>query len=911
MAQVNKMYHQQYLFFKNKYYESFDSYMPNNQELFKVVEDLISGTPYSINRKNIWNYVSLQKHELPLQGWKIHISATPYNNEDVLYLTAKYLIEQNVSFKFLIDQTAFKKMNSKIANRGSAGKFITVYPINQESFEEIIEDLYNILKGYEGPYILSDNRYKDCKILYYRYGGIRANIDVNYRGEQELVLVSPNGHTVPDGRSPYFDPPYWETDPFEKLNQLDEDEDEGELLNDRFEVTDVIQFSSSGGVYEAIDHETNKTVVIKEARPFTSYDKSLDAVERLKKEVTIYNKLSKLKLTPTYITDFYEWEHYYMVMEYFNGEDLSSFVNTNNPLFSLKGDINTYLIKLQNVWKDITYSLKVIHDKSIVFGDLSTNNVMVNYNDDNRRVNLIDFEASWMVGDEPSSLTTAGFTPPTYNGQVDYSPKRDVFSLGAIMIYTLFPLNNLYNLSHEDGINAIDNLFNDININNEIKLLIKEMLDINPENRPTFVEVLRKLESNQITSKYNHNIKTTPQLQSRKLSVKSEEINNTILSKVEKFNNNYIFKTDPINFISNPLNVSYGSFGILHVLNYCNTEIPEGIDEWVKSISLNSKDYPPGLYMGLSGIAWVIFELGHTEKAEEILEQALNHPNMYQSNSIYYGLAGIGMTCIKAYMNTKNNNWLNKAIEVAETIIENKYLVRNYNKNTCYWEDPQQNIWSSYTKGNSGIATFLIYLYQITEYSKLIDTATEAIEFDILHLHEDGEFLRVSRNPVDAENSVYSHYWKDGTAGFLSGLLRLWYITKNQNYKDVIDVLAKDINRKYTFMPNLFSGLAGLCNTLIDLYQFTGEKTHLNSIEYVLSGIENYEIVKEDSFEFPGEQVYRYSHDFGTGSAGISALYFRLNNIENGLNFNFMLDELMYKKDNSKYKLEGVLSNDN
>lgn len=908
MAQVNKAFHQQYLYFKNKYYEEHDNYIPKNSEFRSTIENLIKDTSYTLERKNVWNYVSLNNNDLPLQGWKIHISATPFNNKEVLSVAAKYLIEKKIPFKFLIDQTAYKKMNSKIASRGSAGKFITVYPWNLDSFREIMEGLYNVLKSFDGPYILSDNRYKDCKVLYYRYGGIKANIEVNYRGEQELVLVSPNGHTIPDGRSPYFDTPYWEEDPFSGLSTTENDD--SELLNNRFEVIDVIQFSVSGGVYTAIDHETNRKVVIKEARPFTSYDKSLDSVARLKKEVTIYKKLSDYKLKPTYVTDFYEWEHYYLVIEYFEGEDLSSFVNLNNPLFSLKGDINSYLMKLKNVWLDIAFALKNFHDESIVFGDLSTNNIMINDNEQNWRVNLIDFESSWLMGDEPSELTTAGFTPPPFNGNFDYSPKRDVYSLGAVMISTLFPLNNLYNLSNIAGLKAIKDLFNDLNISTEIQTHIINMLDLNPENRPSIIDVIKMLEENPFTREDDLHVTMPQSLNTKKLNSKSRVINETILNKVKKLNNHYIFKTDPITFISNPLNVSYGSFGILHVLNYCKTPIPQEIDEWVRTLAINPKDYPPGLYMGLSGIAWVMFDIGHNEKAEEILEQALNHQNINKSSSIYYGQAGIGMACIKAYLSTNNVNWLNRAVKIAEELIELKQVVRESNKVTCFWEDPDENIWTNYTKGNGGIATFLMYIYQITAESVFLDTATEAIEFDIYHLHKDENFLRVSRNTIDAEQSVYSQYWKDGTAGLLLGVSRLWYITKNQEYKYVIEGLVKDIIRKYTFMPNLFSGLAGLCNTLIDLYQFTGEKKYLDNIEFVVSGIENFELIENDSIEFPGEQNYRISHDFATGSAGISALYYRLSNVENNLNFNFMLDELLNLNNENKHNFEGALNND-
>jgi hypothetical protein len=78
----------------------------------------------------------------------------------------------------------FLNINNKTMNRASGGKFITIYPRNKNDFKFYIQNLYQILKPFEGPYILSDRRYKDCKVLYYRFGTMQAYNKLDFTGQQ-------------------------------------------------------------------------------------------------------------------------------------------------------------------------------------------------------------------------------------------------------------------------------------------------------------------------------------------------------------------------------------------------------------------------------------------------------------------------------------------------------------------------------------------------------------------------------------------------------------------------------------------------------------------------------------------------------------------------------------------------------
>ncbi|MGH3946390.1 MAG: serine/threonine protein kinase, partial [Pseudonocardiaceae bacterium] len=97
--------------------------------------------------------------ELPAQGWKVHVSACLGNAERVLAAVADYCLNKRVAFKFLRSPDALLLANAKYADRGSSGKFITMYPADEARLEAMLIELGKVLDGSPGPYVLSDLRW--------------------------------------------------------------------------------------------------------------------------------------------------------------------------------------------------------------------------------------------------------------------------------------------------------------------------------------------------------------------------------------------------------------------------------------------------------------------------------------------------------------------------------------------------------------------------------------------------------------------------------------------------------------------------------------------------------------------------------------------------------------------------------
>lgn len=144
---------------------------------------------------------------LPIQGWKIHISAILSNAKDILKIVAQLANEFTFSFKVMPNEQSLWFSTQKAYSREQAGKFVTIYAKDTTAFKQIISRLYHDLRYFEGPFVLTDKRYKDCKVLYYRFGAFESIPNLNIGNTQQLCILSPTGEFLEDRREPQYNKP--------------------------------------------------------------------------------------------------------------------------------------------------------------------------------------------------------------------------------------------------------------------------------------------------------------------------------------------------------------------------------------------------------------------------------------------------------------------------------------------------------------------------------------------------------------------------------------------------------------------------------------------------------------------------------------------------------------------------------
>ena len=110
----------------------------------------------------------------------------------------------------------------------------------------------------------------------------------------------------------------------------------------------------------------------------------------------------------------------WLVSEYVEGVALSQLVGELSPE------------SICAIAKDLLSALRCLECLSLVHGDLSPNNVVI---DLNGQVRLLDFESCSRVGEALSSSATIGFSAPERHARRAGLPTVDTWSVGAILIW--------------------------------------------------------------------------------------------------------------------------------------------------------------------------------------------------------------------------------------------------------------------------------------------------------------------------------------------------------------------------------------------------------------------------------------------------------------------------------------------
>lgn len=859
------------------FFETIDRYEVVEDDFLSSVESWLTGH-WTYTRRGVWFNATPPEdraRDLPIQGWKIHVSSNITDGLEILRAVVPLLDERNVNFKFALDQRILSMMNSKTWGRQGAGKFITIYPVDTEEFVRLLEALHPLTKTFEGLYILSDRRYKDSKVLFYRYGGIRHFAVANERGEEVGMLVSPTGEKVPDERKPIFYSPPWAQDPFEEEHSAEPGDFQDEhgriaLKGGRYLVKNVLGFSNSGGVYIADDIESGEEVVIKEARPFVTFTK--DSISLLEKEHRIMRRLAEAgaEIAPRPIDFFRDWEHYFLVQEYIQGIQLTSFSASRNVTLMTDPkleDTLSFYEEFQRIFIELARVIQALHEHDIVFSDLSPNNVIVLT--DPLRVRIIDFEGAVEVGvDEHSYLYTPGFAYGDQMYGAKSSFEADYFSLGALMHYFLAPFNQIFVIAPRLRFKFIKAVFRDIGFPMAVHDMIAALIENDADKRPRPEQVIEILEEEH-------------ELQPPSFEVYDESENAGFLRNVERIGDyclaladyerkDRLFPAYGSVFHTNPLSWSYGACGVAHALQFVGRDLPDRLLDWIVQPTDNPDSYAPGLYVGLSGIAWTVLDLGRVNVAKRILARSLDHPLAWKTHDLFHGTAGWGMANLKFFLELEDESYRDNAIKAGEHLLS----TARDRDGSLFWKDDDQTP-VGLAHGASGVALFLLYLYQETEQVGFLEAGIRALDFD-LGLAQTTRDGGLSWRRHDDERPIVYPYWRFGSAGIGVTVVRYLHVLGDERYRELAGKIFLDLDRKYAVFPGLFQGLTGIGETLLDFHHFMGEKRFLRAAYRVATGLSLFRIDRDEGLAYPGDGLNKICCDLATGSAGVARFFHRL-----------------------------------
>ena len=323
-----------------------------------------------------------------MQGWKIHVSATPSCAEETLSRTTEVCVRAGISFKFLPVLAELCESSSKNRDRGSAGKFITIYPDDDDQMGRLLTALGDALRGQDGPYILSDLRYTPDAPVFVRYGAILGMRVPDVDDEPVESIVDPRGmRLIPDHRDPRvvipdgvevpeFLRPAYEASQQSCVSRLDD-----------FVSIKPLSFSNAGGVYRA-ELPDGEVRILREARPHAGLDgRNRCALQRQLAEEEVLRDLVGVKGVQQLRGVFTAWEHRYLEVDYIPGETLTSWMSLNTYL--RESDPVEYARQVVGIVDQIITTVEAIHQRGWAFGDLHPGNVLVS---DEATVTMLDLE---------------------------------------------------------------------------------------------------------------------------------------------------------------------------------------------------------------------------------------------------------------------------------------------------------------------------------------------------------------------------------------------------------------------------------------------------------------------------------------------------------------------------------------
>jgi len=876
-----------YLLADAEFYEPMSRYTPLGNDFHEPLSKILPPA-WSLQHRNLWWDCVPEGADVPAQGWKIHVSATPAHSTAILVTVARILFAAGVPFKFLVDRMIMLMVNGKRWHRGSSGKFITIYPKDTAQCGQLLEQLHQATIGYSGPYILSDRRYKSSRVIYYRYGGLLPIKRIDVSGRSVHVIQDEQGNYIDDERNAYFSLPPGMADPFAGHTD-DEDGEPGTLKEGRYQILKLLASSNSGCVYLAHDRHHDQEVVIKEGRPYTNVSlRGLDAVQLLKKEHRLLSVLENEGIAPRPLDFFYDWEHAYLVEEYLaGGITLRDHLGNINLLLRTRAGLEEsrkFYRDYRDVFTKLALAVKALHAHGIVFSDLSMANVIVREGDDHQvRLHLIDFEGAYEDGvDLPTHLYTPGFSPEDMVERGKATREDDYYALGGLLMSGLFPMNSMLVLNRKAHERYLKAHSEDFGLSPLIAGLVHALLSPDPADRPSperIIEVLAH-EHDAVTPNVG-----SGEIESIDLGQTVEQVLRYIDGVASFERKDRLYPADPIVFETNPLSLGYGACGVAYVMHKIRGRVDERVCAWIRQRDVHAINFTPGLYTGLSGIAWSLLEVGMEQDAHRVMGMTEDHYLLRQSPNLFNGAAGWGMARLKFFLATGDKRHLEAARQAGAYIAG---CAEPGEGDSVYWNTPD-GVSASLGHGGAGISLFLLYLALATGDESYQDLGRRSLDWVIAQgFHNpDGGLTWYARDRTPS----YTPYWRWGSSGIGRSLLRYWHVTGDARYADLIEQIHVDCDRKYTIFPGYFFGTAGIAEMYLDMMRFQRwSDLSEAATRKLLSGCMLFPVDRDGGLAFPGESLSRISCDFGTGGAGIALVMHRYL-ARNGASF--MLDDLM------------------
>jgi hypothetical protein len=374
-------------------------------------------------RHGPWRYSRTLRGNEPVQGWKVHLSATLRSASRVFSLARPILRRHDVLFKVPNRLELLAALNSGFVGFSQIGKFLTAYSRSDAEAVALARELHAATRKLEGPHIPFDVRYRKKSIVYYRYGAF-LNL-----GEKDGAgtIVDSAGRIRPDVRDRAHAVPRWRDDPFQPGGVRSHNARLPHPFGPDLLPIKAMMQRGKGAVYKALDLSVlpARFVIVKEGRRHGESNwLGVDGFAQIKHEGRVLRQLERVGVAvPAVLREFTRGQSRYLVLEMFRGRPLLA-RNGSQPG---KSSWRRSLILLDRIGS----ALAAIHRAGYVWRDCKPEHIYFQ----GRQIRLVDFEGACRI--EQTDVHPWGspnYIPPSCRIGISRRPGtlEDDYALGVI-----------------------------------------------------------------------------------------------------------------------------------------------------------------------------------------------------------------------------------------------------------------------------------------------------------------------------------------------------------------------------------------------------------------------------------------------------------------------------------------------
>lgn len=842
-----------------------------------------------------------------VQGWKLHISATPLSAPLVLAQAVPVLLEQSCAFKFAATLNGVVEMTDGRCERGQGGKFLTAYPCDDEQFRTLAEALDHATRGLPGPPVLSDRPYRPGSLVSYRFGAFRGVEVLTDDGAIEVRLQGPEGETQKDQRDARYAPPAWAVPPLPTPTRRSADDHRDgsskPLISGRFAVKGAIRHAYRGGVFLAMDQETGSDVVLKQARPHVgSWVTGSDVRDSLRHEAEMLARLPRVAPRPVGL--FTHQDNLFLAEEFIPGQTLRSWAQGQR---AANGNLGPSLPELATLVRGLVDLLAAVHGEGLVCRDFNPNNVMVTPEGSLR---LVDLEHVTVPGTQVRRAVTLGYAAPEQvrGSSLQYAPgmSADLYSLGAIVFHLATGTDPLLLADRPENRPTGPRLSVLLDAAGPCKLaksaepsvvhfadLVAGLTSENPDDRWSLEQVREFLAETpeQGPEPPRATVAGTSagreELLTRALGDGLDHLLRTMTPEAKR-----LWPDTGFSATTDPCNVQHGAAGVLGVLvraaatpgSGVTMDAVRGVADWIVERLPVLPRILPGLFFGRAGTAWALHSasrlLDDAVLERRALDLALSLPVTWSNPDVCHGLAGAGLALVHLWRATGDAAIEEQAHACADGVLK----AASRDSRGLLWEIPPSldsvlagTSGYGFAHGVAGMGAFLLAMGCASGRADCLETAAEAGRILVEAMEPVGPSAVWPTQPGSSATNPMPWSWCNGTAGIGAFLIRLWRVTGDEPAFLAAERAGVAAHRdRRNPSGSVCHGAPGSGELLLDLAEATGESRYRDRATEVAACLMARHGIRDGRILVADESGGRYAPGYHTGLAGTLGFLLRL-----------------------------------